>query len=210
MHLARLSLDESARAVAGIWRTLSTESRQRAAVADLVDSANVAGNDVTITSFFRGVHRTGMELGALFPRLPELPFPMLGFRERDGSNPDGSLEIDSREGSVRAAWEHALMRDEPFELFLPQCSRKYRRRLNRLLALWKTHACDYAPRMRRCWWLTQAQFADLFMTDVRTVQRWEAHEVQPTIRHQWFLRLFAHYVKVHGVGTFRERFAASR
>jgi hypothetical protein len=45
------------------------------------------------------------------------------------------------------------------------------------------------------------------MTDVRTVKRWEGREVNPTMRHQWFLRLFALYVRERGLKAFRLRFA---
>jgi DNA-binding transcriptional regulator YiaG len=113
---------------------------------------------------------------------------MLGLLKRDGSDPGVSLEIMSR-ASVKSAFEAKLMLGEPLELFL--APRKYRHRLNHLLAVWKVQACDYVAIMRRRWRLSQAQFADLFMTDVRVVKRWEAHESKPTIRHQWFLQLFA-------------------
>jgi DNA-binding transcriptional regulator YiaG len=203
MALAWLSSDKPARAVANAWRALAIETKRRTTVEDLC-----GGADITVTEFFRSVYRTGLELNGLFPRLSDLPIPMLSLRNRGGSDADVSLEINMSRASVKSAFEAKLMLGEPLELFL--APRKYRRRLNHLLALWKAQACDYVAIMRRRWRLSQAQFAGLFMTDVRVVKRWEAHEAQPTIRHQWFLRLFALYVKEHGLGTFRRRFVGQR
>jgi DNA-binding transcriptional regulator YiaG len=197
-----LSSDQRARAVANTWRSLTIEKR-RTTIEDLC-----GGADITVTEFFRSVYRTGRELNALFRRPRDLPIFMLGLLKQDGSDPGVTLEISMSRASVKSAFEAKLMLGEPLELFL--ASRKYRHRLNHLLALWKAQACDYVASMRRRWRLSQAQFADLFMTDVRVVKRWEAHEAKPTIRHQWFLRLFALYVKEHGLGTFRRRFVGQR
>ena len=203
MALAWLSSDKPARAVANAWRALAIETKRRTTVEDLCGSA-----DITVTEFFRSVYWTGLELNALFRRPRDLPIFMLGLLKRDGSDPGVSLEINMSRASVKSAFEAKLMLGESLELFL--APRKYRRRLNHLLALWKAQACDYVVIMRRRWQLSQAQFAGLFMTDVRVVKRWEAHQAQPTIRHQWFLQLFALYVKEHGLGTFRRRFVRQR
>jgi len=203
MALAWLSSDKRARAVANAWRALATETKRSTTVEDLC-----GGADITVTEFFRSVYRTGLELNALFRRPPDLPIFMLGLLKRDGSDPGVSLEINMSRASVKSAFEAKLMLGESLDLFL--APRKYRRRLNQLLALWKAQACDYVASMRRRWRLSQAQFAGLFMTDVRVIKRWEAHEAQPPIRHQWFLRLFALYVKEHGLGKFRRRFVGQR
>jgi len=192
MHLARLSQSESAQAVAGIWRSLSPPSRERADVAELAHGALVTGADISVAEFLACVFRTGMELQALF----------LGPKWESG--PGISLEIDEREASVREAYEHALMFGEPLKLFLEP--RKYRRRLDQLLAIWDAEACEYAVGMRRRLRLTQAGFADLLLAGQRTIQGWEARRESPTMRRRWFLRLFALYVEKYGVRAFRRRF----
>lgn len=60
--------------------------------------------------------------------------------------------------------------------------------------------------IRMGWGLSQAQFAHLFMTSVRTVKRWETRQAEPDDHERWFLGLFGRYVQQHGLGKFRERF----
>ncbi len=61
-------------------------------------------------------------------------------------------------------------------------------------------------KLRRVWGLSQKQFAELFMTSMRTVRRWEAGEYKPDAREQMFLRAFSSYARAHGVIAFRRRF----
>src|SRR5215471_18360637 len=126
--------------------------------------------------------------GGLFLRLPDMPAPWLGLPRRERSD-DVELEINLSETSVKAAFENLLMRDAPLRLF--RDPREYRRRLDPLRATWKAEACDYMAKMRRRLRLTRRQFADLFMTSLRTVERWETHTRRPSTRHQWQLRLLA-------------------
>ena len=203
MWLAWLSTTEPTRAVVGIWRRFKAASKHGVAIAELINSTAIAGIDTTTTMFFQDVMRTGLELCALFPRLPDMPAPWLGLPLRERSD-DVELEINLSETSVKAAFENLLMRDAPLRLF--RDPREYRHRLDPLRATWKAEACDYMAKMRRRLRLTRRQFADLFMTSLRTVERWETHTRRPSTRHQWQLRLLAQYAKERGLATFRRRF----
>jgi transcriptional regulator with XRE-family HTH domain len=63
-------------------------------------------------------------------------------------------------------------------------------------------------RVREEWGLSQSQFAALFMTDTRTVRRWENGQLPLSLRHQWFFGLFVQYARNNGVDRFLNRFVA--
>lgn len=65
-------------------------------------------------------------------------------------------------------------------------------------------------RLRRKLHLSQAQLASLLMTDRRAVRRWEAQEMSPNARQQWFLQLLGQYAAVHGISAFTSRFVSGR
>ena len=63
--------------------------------------------------------------------------------------------------------------------------------------------------LRKCWGLSQKQFADLFMTTARTVKRWEAACSRMTPHQRFFLGVFARYVGRYGAAAFRRRVRAA-
>jgi DNA-binding transcriptional regulator YiaG len=67
-------------------------------------------------------------------------------------------------------------------------------------------ACNTFAAIRRQWRLSLAQFANLFMTSIRTARRWEIHLSTPTPNQQWFMERFVEFVKTNGRRTFLRRF----
>jgi DNA-binding transcriptional regulator YiaG len=59
---------------------------------------------------------------------------------------------------------------------------------------------------RRRWGLSQAQFASLFATSVRTVRHWENRQLEPREHQLWIFSLLISYASVNGVKQFLRRF----
>jgi DNA-binding transcriptional regulator YiaG len=60
---------------------------------------------------------------------------------------------------------------------------------------------------RRRWGLSQAQFASLFATSVRSVRRWESSQLEPREHQLWIFSLLIGYASAYGVKQFLLRFA---
>lgn len=180
MHLASLSVDAPARAVAAYWASLSSQAHERASLDELCE---IAGG-VSGARFFGSVAVAGLELGMdMFRYIP------------------GVMEQNQ---SVKSALAGLLMRGEPHDLIWQPA--KWSRRKRELLLLWQEQACDNMARLRKECGLSQAQVSRLFVTHPRTVRRWEAHESVPPRRQQWFLWLFLDYAERCGVPSLRDRF----
>ena len=67
-------------------------------------------------------------------------------------------------------------------------------------------ACNTFGAIRRQWRLSRAQFANLFVTSIRTARRWEIHLSTPTPNQQWFMERFVEFVKTNGRRAFLRRF----
>ena len=59
---------------------------------------------------------------------------------------------------------------------------------------------------RQRWGLSQAQFASLFATSVRSVRRWENGQLEPREHQLWIFGLLIGYASVNGVKQFLLRF----
>ncbi len=60
--------------------------------------------------------------------------------------------------------------------------------------------------LRKTWGLSQSQLAQVSMTSVRTIRRWEGGGALPTPHDEWFLQLFVQYVRNNSLPKFLERF----
>jgi hypothetical protein len=179
MHLARLTGDPRVRAVAEAWRSLTAVAKIETHIEELCRASGLSDAD-----FFGCVSATAWELG-----IDVAAFWMEG--------PGHAV-------SLRSALGDSLMREQPVEVLWPQSG--WIRRRARLLARWNRRASDEAAKLRRRTRLSQSQFADLFMTTVRTVRRWEGGQCALTTHQQYFLRLFAMYIEWNGVCGFRQQF----
>lgn len=179
MHLALLSSDPRVRAVAVAWHSLSPVARVETAMEELCRAAGISDAD-----FIGGVIGTAWELGM-----------------------DTAAFLTDRFGysvSLRSAMGRALMTGQPVRVLVSRTA--CNRCRNRLLTSWARRAGDESAALRRRLRLSQSQFAGLFMTNVRTVRRWEAGLSALTTHQQWFLRLFVTYIERDGVRAFRRRF----
>jgi DNA-binding transcriptional regulator YiaG len=179
MHLAWLSSDPRVRTVAGTWHSLAAVARGDTRIEESCSAAGISAAD-----FIGGVVGTGWELG----------MDISAFL----------AESVARAVSLRSAIGHALMMGQPVEVWLSATD--WNRTRDRLLAAWSQRASGEASALRRRLRLSQAQFAHLFMTGVRTVRRWEARLSALTRHQQFFLQLFVRYVERNGVREFRRRF----
>ncbi len=181
IHLAHLSSDPRVRGVAHAWRSLTEVEKVETHIEELCRAAGIGGAD-----FIGCVAGTAWELGI-----------------------DVASFLTGRPGhavSLRIAIGNALMTGQPVEVFLSP--NKWNRRRDRMRAVWASRASGEAVALRRRSRLSQAQFASLFMTSVRTVRRWEAGLSALTTHQQFFLRLFAGYIERNGVREFRRRFVS--
>lgn len=179
IHLAHLSSDPRVRGVAHAWRSLTEVEKIETRIEELCRAAGSSG-----VHFIGCVAGTAWELGI-----------------------DVAAFLTGRPGhavSLRSAIGEELMTGQPLEVFLSP--NKWNRRRDRLRPVWASRASDEAAALRRRSRLSQAQFAGLFVTSVRTVRRWEAGLSALTTHQQFFLRLFAGYIERNGVREFRCRF----
>lgn len=66
--------------------------------------------------------------------------------------------------------------------------------------------CQQVRVARRRWRLSQAQFAMLFATSVRTVRRWESGQLEPREHQKWLLALLIDYARTQGNDRLVQRF----
>lgn len=59
---------------------------------------------------------------------------------------------------------------------------------------------------RRRWGLSQAQFASLFATSMRSVRRWENAQLLPREQQLWIFSLLIEYARTNGTKCFLRRF----
>src|ERR1019366_5310907 len=179
IHLAWLSDDPRAQTVARRWKSSSGERSRGVQIEQLCDAAGIDDRE-----FAGKVAGAAWELGIALPRF------IAGVAEAGESLKDAHVRT--------------LMVGEPIIPWLEPAELKRCR--DRLLRESEHRICDDVARLRREWGLSQSQFARLFLTDVRTMKRWQAREMKPTPRHRWLLRLFALYVERKGLRAFRHRF----
>ena len=181
IHLARLSPDPRVRKVADTRHSLTAVAKVDSRIEDLCRAAGISDED-----FIAGVDGVGIELG-------------IARRRTLSGEPGYALPLRTVLGEVLVTGHRPL----PPITWPPTAWNRCR---DRLLAAWTRRASDGAAALRRRSRLSQAQFAGLFMTTVRTVRRWEAGLSGLTTHQQFFLRLFAMFIERNGVREFRRRF----
>jgi hypothetical protein len=181
MHLARLSSNPRVRAVAEAWQSLTAVGRIECHLDELCRGAGIGHAD-----YIGQVDATADELGI-----------------------QRCITLNGEPGDafpLRIALGEALMKGHHPLPLLTWPPTEWDRCRDRLLAEWTRKANREAAALRRRSRLSQAQFASLFMTSVRTVRRWEARLSALTTRQRFFLRLFVMYIERNGVPEFRRRF----
>jgi DNA-binding transcriptional regulator YiaG len=213
--LAWLSGDESVRAIARRWMSLPGPIRRKVELEELchetgVEAGRIGGKLATV-AFELGINASPF-IGSVqsFPAFLQTAFTTPG-KEHMALKAMGLLP----QLGTRLHRAHPAQRDESVsETDSAEPSEDHRRRGpsrraargQRVRSRDALHACEKMVLARKHWGLSQRQFANLFMTTVRTVRRWEKREFAPTPHQQWFLGVFANYVRERGLVQLREHF----
>ena len=188
MVLAWLCEDERVRHVAARWSSLTGAEKQKVEIERLCQEVGMEARD-----FIREAAGTAWELGIEFP---------LRFRIEDVWSYVQQVEYDLASGPT--------LGPVPISLRLSRgVHRKATRRVSRgerVHSMEGYSACDNFAAVRQKWGLSQAQFASLLMTSIRTVRRWEDRLFSPTPDQQWLIERFVEYVRKNGRRAFLRRF----
>jgi DNA-binding transcriptional regulator YiaG len=186
MFLAWLSEDPGTRAVAKRWVALARKQKEDIEIEEI---CRAAGLEYGI--FFSEIASTGFELGIIVP----LAFPIGAVT--------GFIGEAIRSVRVREEYWKAVALMDPAEpavaplerpaVTLNHDQRSHRGASRRLCQGERVHSaddyetCSRFAETRQRWRLSQAQFAELFMTTRRTIRRWEEHQFCPAPTQDWFL-----------------------
>jgi DNA-binding transcriptional regulator YiaG len=186
--LAWLSDDARVREIATSWSRLTHAEKRKVEIERLCLEVGVEPAD-----FVRAVAGAAWELGIEFP---------LNFGLGDVRTYVQQVEYDLLSGPtlgpIPTYWY--AFGDE-------QHRRRKRITFGKSARSMEDHtACDTFAAIRRKWRLSQAQFANLFMTSERTVRRWEAHMYGPAPNQRWLMGRFVEYVETNGRRAFLRRF----